>query len=397
MARFRASGRIRAKISRQESLIVRMTTPNAPSSRLPSLDQFRGYTVAGMFFVNFIGGYAATPAIFDHHNTYCSYADTIMPQFFFAVGFAYRLTFLRRLEKDGLGQAIRHSVRRNLGLLLLGIVIYHLDGSFGSWQDWREHGLWGLLGGFRGSMFQTLVHIAVTSLWILPVIGARPVVQFGFLAGSGLLYLALSQWFYYDYVWSNASDSIDGGVLGFMTWTIPTLLGSLAYDAVRSRDSRNAAAYLSVWAVAFMAVGYAISCLSAVHFAQSGAATATEWTRWLIEPPFVAPSRPADIWTMSQKAGSLSYQTFSAGFSLALYVIFVRLSDIGSFQLGIFRTLGQNALAAYIIHDIVIEAVKPFVPNDAPGWFVTIGFAVFFGITYLFMRHLEQHRLYLRL
>ena len=37
------------------------------------------------------------PAIFKHHNTYCSYADTIMPQFFFAVGFAYRLTFLRRL------------------------------------------------------------------------------------------------------------------------------------------------------------------------------------------------------------------------------------------------------------------------------------------------------------
>ena len=35
------------------------------------------------------------PAILKHHNTYCSYADTIMPQFFFAVGFAYRLTFLR--------------------------------------------------------------------------------------------------------------------------------------------------------------------------------------------------------------------------------------------------------------------------------------------------------------
>ena len=38
--------------------------------------------------------------IFKHHNTYCSYADTIMPQFFFAVGFAYRLTFLKRLEGE---------------------------------------------------------------------------------------------------------------------------------------------------------------------------------------------------------------------------------------------------------------------------------------------------------
>jgi hypothetical protein len=40
-------------------------------------DQFRGYTVLGMFFVDFVGGLAVIPAVFKHHNTYCSYADTI--------------------------------------------------------------------------------------------------------------------------------------------------------------------------------------------------------------------------------------------------------------------------------------------------------------------------------
>ena len=76
---------------------------NEPTTpiRLASLDQFRGYTVLGMFFVNFVGSFAAIPAIFKHHNTYCSYADTIMPHFFFAVGFAYRMTLLRRLVADG--------------------------------------------------------------------------------------------------------------------------------------------------------------------------------------------------------------------------------------------------------------------------------------------------------
>src|SRR4051794_41872339 len=72
-----------------------------PGGRIVSLDQFRGYTVAGMLLVNFLGAYKAVPALLKHHNTYCSYADTIMPQFFFAVGFAYRLTFLRRLERQG--------------------------------------------------------------------------------------------------------------------------------------------------------------------------------------------------------------------------------------------------------------------------------------------------------
>ena len=38
--------------------------------RLSSLDQFRGYTVAAMFLVNFLGRYEATPALLLHHHTW---------------------------------------------------------------------------------------------------------------------------------------------------------------------------------------------------------------------------------------------------------------------------------------------------------------------------------------
>ena len=67
------------------------------------MDQFRGYTVAGMFLVNFVGGLAAFPEVLKHHNghPYFSYADTIMPSFMFAAGFSYRLTVLRRLGQQG--------------------------------------------------------------------------------------------------------------------------------------------------------------------------------------------------------------------------------------------------------------------------------------------------------
>ena len=38
------------------------TAPTAgPLARIVSMDQFRGYTVAGMFVVNFVGGLAAFP------------------------------------------------------------------------------------------------------------------------------------------------------------------------------------------------------------------------------------------------------------------------------------------------------------------------------------------------
>jgi peptidoglycan/LPS O-acetylase OafA/YrhL len=100
---------------------------------------------------------------------------------------------------------------------------------------------------------------------------------------------------------------------------------------------------------------------------------------------------------MSQRAGSVSYLTFGAGFALAVYALFVLACDAGPLRLGVFRTLGTNALAGYILHDLVNAAVKPFAPKDSPLWYVLVAFGVSFAICYLFLSYLEKHRLYLRL
>ena len=64
-------------------------------------------------------------------------------------------------------------ILRCLGLILLGFVIYHLDGEVKSWEALRNLGLRGFLAGaFKRELFQTLVHIALASLWVLPVIAA---------------------------------------------------------------------------------------------------------------------------------------------------------------------------------------------------------------------------------
>jgi surface polysaccharide O-acyltransferase-like enzyme len=111
----------------------------------------------------------------------------------------------------------------------------------------------------------------------------------------------------------------------------------------------------------------------------------------------VPPSRPLNLWSMSQRSGSVSYQTFASGFALALYALFALACDRGRLRLGVCATLGSNALAAYIIHDLVDGAIKPYAPQDAPLWFVLIAFALFFAICYLFVRHLEKNQLFLRL
>jgi predicted acyltransferase len=116
-------------------------------------------------------------------------------------------------------------------------------------------------------------------------------------------------------------------------------------------------------------------------------------------PPFVEPptGHVVDLWTMSQRTGSVSYLTFAAGFSLAIYAMFVLFCDRGGFRAGLFRIFGQNALAAYIIHSMVAGAVKPYVPNDAPLWYIAAGFSFYFAICALFNRHLEEQQLFLRL
>src|SRR6516225_10659339 len=109
----------------------------APASRIVSMDQFRGYTVAGMFLVNFVGGLAAFPEELKHHNghPYFSYADTIMPSFMFAAGFSYRLTTLRRLAQQGPLRTYGHVIVRSLALILISLVMY-AHGDIDEIKNW---------------------------------------------------------------------------------------------------------------------------------------------------------------------------------------------------------------------------------------------------------------------
>lgn len=340
--------------------------------RIESMDQFRGYTVAGMFLVNFIGGFAAVHPVFKHHNTYCSYADTIMPQFFFAVGFALRLVMLRQPD-------YRKAIWRCLALILTGVIVYHLDGNYRKWADIEALGATGLLANsFWRSPFQALVHIAVTSLWILPVILAPASRRLAFAVFSGLLHLGLSAWFWYDLL--HAKRVIDGGPLGFLSWTLPTLAGTFAYDWVREG---KAIPRLLQWGAGLMAAGYAMACLNGGG--------------QLVPPPFWPPVAPIDLWTMSQRAGSISYLTFASGFSFAVYALFVWLVDQKQKRWELFAVLGQNALAGYLIHSWVADAVDNFGPKDAPLWWAMLLFALYFYASYRIVRYLNEHKMFLRL
>jgi len=177
---------------------------------------------------------------------------------------------------------------------------------------------------------------------------------------------------------------IDGGPLGFLTWTLPVIAGSVAYDLMREEKSgRSALPPLLGWGAALMLGGYALSCLGA----------GGHWAA----PPFVPPRSTVDLWTMSQRAGSLSYLLFASGFSFAVYALFVWMCDRRRWQWSIFAIFGANALAAYLLESVLEIPFSIFHQRDAPLWQVVIVTLAFIAANALIVWRMNRRGWYLRL
>jgi hypothetical protein len=384
-----------------------------------------------MILINYVGDFAITHPVLEHHNTYFSYADTIMPSFHFAVGFALRLVLLKRIATLGKSRAYAGVVRRGLGLILLSTVLeFASHGAPKSWSAMTQTTFWGALAGpLKNEFWETLAIIGVTSIWVLPVIAGSARRRVVFVSACLAAHVLLAHLFYFHFMnkqpnWLDrywgAQDvrGLDGGPFGFLAWSLPQVVGSLAYDWVAARQTGATFSRLLLWSLGFMLVGYLLSILSLRYPHTPEPATREDAiqvaaspvlppgrppgeTRFLPTLPFVQPAaleqRQLNYWLMDKRVVTLPFNLFSTGFALTVYAFFFLFSDLGHWQVGFFRTLGRNALAAYILHEMVAKAVQAFAPPDSPLWWVVATFAAYVGITYLFIRHLEKSGVYLRL
>ncbi|MCA9010270.1 MAG: hypothetical protein KDB01_11015 [Planctomycetaceae bacterium] len=472
-----------------------------PAARIVSMDQFRGYTVAGMFLVNFVGSFSLFHYFFKHNSGFFSYADSIMPSFIFCAGFSYRLTAIRRFAELGATKACWSYISRSLALVLVSVSIFTFNADIGdSWSKIEQGtGLSAALSEFvfeflKSGMWEVLSIIGMTQILLLPVINRSVMSRVVAIILLPLLHLLLSWSFNYDFAngfpnWFNAffgahTNTVwDGGFFGPLAWSLPMLAGTLTYDLIASRTAPKAWSALLIVSLGLMAGGYLTNCLSRLYDdnpalqslvddtrtslvasktaaedelesvkseiqkltetqtaetapspelkalkrrEQAGEAKVKTYARKIdslgkiavdpvvpslerlrnatwgwADPPFVKPDRENQLvsyWLMDKKRMvSIPFTLFATGFGMFLYAIFIVVVDIGGLQLGVFRTLGQNPLAAYIIHEMLMRGFHGLTPDDSPIWWGLLVFAMFFVTTLLMVRYLEKNKLFLRL
>ena len=425
-----------ASIERPEAGAAREANPPPASSRIVSMDQFRGYAVAGMFVVNFLGGMAVTHQLLAHNNTHFSWADSIMPGFLFACGFSYRLSVLKRVPRLGRMRTYVGIIRRALALMLISLVMYGFGSGFRSWDAMTAAGVGEFLAELlKANLWEVLAIIGATQIFLLPVIELSSRARLAAAVVLSFGHALLSWSFNYEFVfglpnWMDAywgavgKRAWDGGFFGITSWAIAMLAGTLVYDLIASRGSRRALGPLVGWGLSLMLLGYALSCLTrlydvreenavAVASTQNGKFAASPvsppwenargrtWESLLAEPPFVPPppvtERKWNYWMMNKRVVTQSFILFATGFSCFVYALFVLACDIGNWRLGLFGTFGQNALAAYIIHYPIKKTMHQIVPENSPLWWAATGLTIFFIITWIFVRYLERNRIFVRL
>ncbi|WP_296631181.1 heparan-alpha-glucosaminide N-acetyltransferase domain-containing protein [Rhodoluna sp.] len=259
-----------------------------------TIDRLRGALVIFMVVGDYIAGIQFVPSFLKHApDLGLTIADTVASAFVFVIGLNYAPSFRRRMP-DGTMVAYRHFVLRYLAFIGIGAVIAGAANMVGQPTDWG-----------------VLQSIGVAGLICLLFIRTPTWVRFA----SGVLILSGYQFVLDTSLLSTVLQSVHGGFFGAISWGGLLVLSTAVGD---------------IWRKGL--IPYLICCASLI----------------------VAAGISLVLIPVSKHRVSLSFILITLAISAVAFLIADLLSRNSQKHAGLLSWWGQNALALYLVHLVVL-------------------------------------------
>jgi predicted acyltransferase len=313
---------------------------NSGVTRDLEIDRFRGALVILMVIGDYLSGVEFVPSFLKHApDIGFTLADTVAPAFVFVIGLNFGPSFRRQAQK-GWVAAYRHVMMRYLALTGMGAIIAAATTMVG------QPGDWGVLEAIGVAGLISLLFIRLP-VWARFLIGTLMLGAYQYVVDTAML--------------ETVVNSVHGGLFGAVSWGALLVLSTAVADVWR----RGPIPFLICLIVLISAAG-----MCAV---------------------FVP---------VSKHRVSLSYIVITLAMSALVFLIIKSFAGAGAGagagRPGILCWWGQNALALYFLHLVVLAFfVTPPVAwwyAQAPAWLAAIQLTAILAFMSMIARWIDIRR-----
>jgi predicted acyltransferase len=345
------------------------------SSRILSIDIFRGLTIFAMIFVNDLASIKKIPMWMQHmpaDSDGMTFVDIVFPAFLFIVGMAIPFAINRRLEKDkSLLKLFKHIFIRTGGLLALGFYMVNIGGLNAE------------AAGISRSLWMLLLFIFAILVWNSYPDGNSKqrnlFISLRFLGIVGLIFLAVIYrgGSLENLTWMKTSW---WGILGLIGWAY---LASVVVYIIFKNNLSGIAGVLAIFILSFIgektgALGFLdfinqylkLGSMLGAHasittagllttllfFDKNITSIRTQFTRILVFAAilFIAGYLLRPLYGISKIYATPAWCLYSSVICIFIFIILYWLVDLKKFSswAGFLKPAGSNPLLAYILPSI---------------------------------------------
>ena len=323
----------------------------ASSTRLVSVDAFRGATIALMVLVNTPGDYTSVYGPLQHADWHgWTPTDAVFPSFLWIVGLSLTLSFQRRVAAGARrGDLFRQALRRAAILFALGLFLYGFPRF--------DLSTWRILGVLQRI---AICYLAGAAIWLTTGLRGRLAWTAGLLVGYWALMMLVPVPGF-----GTGNLGVEGNVAHHIDRMV---LGSHNYAETKTWDPEGIVSTLPAMAT----VLFGMFAAQVVTLRRPLA----ERLGWLcaIGLALLVGGLIADQWLpINKKLWTTSFALFMAGMDFVLLAGFAWVVDGLGWRKPVrpFVILGMNAIAIYMISELLLAVM------DMLGWKASLYEAVF--------------------